>query len=159
MLSLLLSCRERHRKATLAVYTEDMKRIILTTLFLALRATCAAQTSSDGTSNTFVAAIETVGNRAIQIFLTISYADTAASEDFVDVVSFRQDSSAAVQAVSNKNAPLEAFSAAVLNAIYNKYPQVQSVIVQVGYAASTVNQQTIQSTRIRPAPAKTASKK
>ena len=135
-----------------------MKRLILT-LFLALCVTCSAQTTTDGTSNTFVAAIETVGGRNIQVFVTVSYADSAAPEDYVDVVTFRQESSVAIQAVGNKNAPLEAFSAAVLNAIYSKYPQVQSVTVQLGYLASTVNQQTVQSSRIRPAPVKTESRK
>lgn len=103
----------------------------------------------DGTSNTFVGAIVSVGNRPIQVFLTVTYADNLAEDQYVDVNAFRQDTTAAIQAVVNQNAPLEVFSAAILNALFTKYTQVQSLVVQVAYQSQTVNQQTIQSQRTR----------
>ena len=122
-----------------------MKRFLSALLFLGVSA-FGQSASTDGTSNTFVAAIECVGVsttscRTIQVFLTVGYADTATEDQYVDVTNFRQDATAAINAVSNKNAPLEVFSAAVLNSLFVKYTQVQSMVVQVGFQSQTVNQQ------------------
>ncbi len=106
-------------------------------------------TSSDGTSNTFVAAIESVGGRTIQVFLTVTYADNATEDQYVDVNNFRTDTTAAIVAVANKNAPLEVFSAAVLNSLFAKYTQVRNMVVQVIYSSQTVNQQSVVSQRTR----------
>lgn len=106
--------------------------------------------SSDGTNSTFVAAIESVGGRTIQVFLTVTYADNATEDQYVDVNNFRTDTTAAIVAVANKNAPLEVFSTAVLNSLFSKYTQVRSLVVQLAYASQTVNQQTVVSQRTRP---------
>lgn len=106
-------------------------------------------TSPDGTSNTFVAAIESVGGRTIQVFLTVTYEDNATEDQYVDVNNFRTDTTAAIVAVANKNAPLEVFSAAVLNSLFAKYTQVRNMVVQVIYSSQTVNQQSVVSQRTR----------
>lgn len=137
-----------------------MHRIFLSLAFLAC--TAAAQTSLDGTTNSFIAAVESVGGRTIQVNLNITYPATAIAEDYLDVAALRQDTSAVVAGVSNKSAPLELFAASIAQGILDKYPQLQSVGVQVLYGPSQGAQQTVQSIRTRPAkvatPAVSASK-
>lgn len=130
-----------------------MKNFSIAALAFLAGSICFAQTSADGTSNTFVGALPTLGGRAVQVFITVSYSDTAAPEDYVDVAAIRTDTANALQGVTNQSAPLEAFSAAVLNAIYAKYPQLASVGVQISFANGQVTQQTVSSQRTRP-PAK-----
>lgn len=130
-----------------------MKRFLLLIVLLAAASLPGfgqtTTTSSDGTSNTFVAAIESVGGRTIQVFLTVTYADNATEDQYVDVNNFRTDTTAAIVAVANKNAPLEVFSAAVLNSLFAKYTQVRNMVVQVIYSSQTVNQQSVVSQRTR----------
>lgn len=128
-----------------------MKRILLLAMVTACFAFAQTTTSVDGTSNSFVAAIGDIGNRTnVQFFLTVGYFDTAAPEDYIDITVLRSDASFLIQNVTNKNAPLEVFSAAVLNGIFGKYPQIQSLVVQVIFASQTVNQQSVTSQRTRP---------
>ena len=136
-------------------YARGMKRFLPLILLLAAASLpgfgqSSSTTSSDGTNNTFLAAIESVGGRTIQVFLTVTYADDATEDQYVDVANYRTETTAAIVAVANKNAPLEVFSAAVLNSLFNKYTQVRSLLVQVAYASQTVNQQTVVSQRTRP---------
>ena len=126
-----------------------MKKLIPSLLFLALAA--VAQTSADGTSNSFIGAIEAVGTRNVQVNLTIAYPATAVPEDYVDVALLRPDTSAVLQGVVNKAAPLEVFAAAVAQAILDKYPQMQSVGVQILFASNLATQQSVQAVRTRPA--------
>ncbi len=131
-----------------------MKKLFLSLLLLAFAAT--AQTSTDGTSNSFIGAIEAVGTRNVQVNLTATYAATTIPEDYVDVALPRPDTSAVLQSVVNKSAPLEVFAAAVAQAILDKYPQMQSVGVQILFASSQATQQTVQAVRTRPAKVATA---
>lgn len=127
-----------------------MKKLLLS-LFL-VTYSASAQSSPDGASNSFLAALETVGARQIYVYLTIAYPDTAVAEDYIDASLLRQDVTSVVQNVPNKTAPLEVFAAAALNALYGKYPQTSSIVVQVLYLPQTLNQQSAQAQRTRPAP-------
>ena len=124
-----------------------MKRILLLLpFFIAL---CSAQTTPDGASNSFLAALETVGTRQIYVYLTVAYPDTGVAEDYVDATLLRQDVTSVVQNIANKTAPFEVFAAATLNALYGKYPQMSSIVVQVLYLPQTLNQQSAQAQRTR----------
>jgi dihydroneopterin aldolase len=125
-----------------------MKKLLVSLLFLAL--TAAAQISSDGVSNSFIGAIEAIGGRTVQVNLNISYPSTASPEDYVDVSLLRPDTSAVIASVENKSAPLERFAAAIAQAILDKYPQMQSVGVQIFFAPNQATQQTVQAFRTRP---------